>query len=111
VAKLADAGGLNPPSIHVEYGFKSRPGHDCAGVLQPRRFEHTRETPASAPKRAAGSALGHVQMQALTPLQIETFSSELLNHGRADGTGYLAVSILTTRTLSSRKLASVLKGR
>ena len=27
VAKLADAGGLNPPSIHVEYGFKSRPGH------------------------------------------------------------------------------------
>jgi hypothetical protein len=27
VAKLADAGGLNPPSTHVECGFKSRPGH------------------------------------------------------------------------------------
>ena len=79
--------------------------------MQPRLFELASKTPASAPKRAAGSALGHVQMQALTPLQIETFSSELLNHGRADGTGYLAVSILTTRTLSSRKLASVLKGR
>ena len=27
MAKLADAGGLNPPSTHVECGFKSRPGH------------------------------------------------------------------------------------
>jgi hypothetical protein len=26
------AGGLNPPSTHVECGFKSRPGHDPAGV-------------------------------------------------------------------------------
>jgi hypothetical protein len=33
------------------------------------------------------SGLGHVQVQALTPLQIETFYSELLDHGRADGAG------------------------
>ena len=31
VAKLADAGGLNPPSTHVECGFKSRPGHIYLG--------------------------------------------------------------------------------
>ena len=33
VAKLADAGGLNPPSTNVEYGFESRPGHHVAGIL------------------------------------------------------------------------------
>lgn len=32
MAKLADAGGLNPPSTNVEYGFKSRPGHHVAGI-------------------------------------------------------------------------------
>jgi integrase len=33
VAKLADAGGLNPPSTHVECGFKSRPGHQPTVVF------------------------------------------------------------------------------
>jgi hypothetical protein len=45
VAKLADAGGLNPPSIHVEYGFKSRPGH------------HTKSCCAFCPNWQAGQML------------------------------------------------------
>ncbi|MFT5978189.1 MAG: hypothetical protein ACI9AO_001034 [Ilumatobacter sp.] len=51
------------------------------------------------------SGLGHVQVQALTPLQIETFYSELLDHGRADGTGLSPKKVRNTHTVLRKALS------
>jgi hypothetical protein len=45
------------------------------------------------------SGLGHVQLQALTPLQIEAFYADLLDHGRADGTGLSPKTVRNTHTV------------
>jgi integrase len=207
VAKLADAGGLNPPSIHVEYGFKSRPGHHTLVLFNlnelslqaKRRKVHKRctelcysrpmargsifkkddrwafrvdagispetgkrrqmlrqgfktkreaETALAAAQQSVEqgsvvskssmkvdafldewlasqqgrlkasthhsyvvtskrirSGLGHVQVQALTPLQIETFYSELLDHGRANGTGLSPKTVRNTHTVLRKALS------
>jgi integrase len=51
------------------------------------------------------SGLGHVQVQALTPLQIETFYSELLDHGSADGTGLSPKTVRNTHTVLRKALS------
>jgi integrase len=51
------------------------------------------------------SGLGHVQVQALTPLQIETFYSELLDHGRADVTGLSPKTVRNTHTVLRKALS------
>jgi len=51
------------------------------------------------------SGLGHVQVQLLTPLQIEAFYSDLVNHGRADGTGLSPKTVRNTHTVLRKALA------
>ena len=51
------------------------------------------------------SGLGHVQVQALTPLQIESFYSDLLDHGRADGTGLSPKTVRNTHTVLRKALS------
>ena len=50
------------------------------------------------------SGLGHVQVQALTPLQIESLS-DLLDHGRADGTGLSPKTVRNTHTVLRKALS------
>ena len=61
VAKLADAGGLNPPSTHVEYGFESRPGHHLAGDMRIAKC-------ADASRIVEGAQKVHRALKARTPL-------------------------------------------
>lgn len=51
------------------------------------------------------SGLGHVQVQALAPLQIESFYSDLLDHGRADGTGLSPKTVRNTHTVLRKALS------
>jgi len=51
------------------------------------------------------SGLGHVQVQSLTPIQIETFYSDLLDHGRADGTGLSPKTVRNTHTVLRKALS------
>ena len=51
------------------------------------------------------SGLGHAQLQSLTPMQIETFYSELLDHGRADGTGLSPKTVRNTHTVLRKALS------
>jgi len=51
------------------------------------------------------SGLGHVQIQALTPLQIEGFYNDLLDHGRADGTGLSPKTVRNTHTVLRKALS------
>ena len=51
------------------------------------------------------SGLGHVQVQSLTPLQIESFYSDLLDHGRADGTGLSPKTVRNTHTVLRKALS------
>ncbi|MEM8620171.1 MAG: site-specific integrase [Actinomycetota bacterium] len=55
-------------------------------------------------KRIRGG-LGHVQLQALTPLQIERFYADLLEHGRADGTGLSPKTVRNTHTVLRKALS------
>lgn len=48
---------------------------------------------------------GHVQVQALTPLQIESFYFDLLDHGRADGTGLSPKTVRNTHTVLRKALS------
>jgi len=51
------------------------------------------------------SGLGHVQVQALMPLQIESFYADLLDHGRADGTGLSPKTVRNTHTVLRKALS------
>jgi integrase len=51
------------------------------------------------------SGLGHVQVQSLTPIQIEKFYADLLDHGRADGTGLSAKTVRNTHTVLRKALS------
>lgn len=51
------------------------------------------------------SGLGHVQVQSLTPTQIESFYSDLLDHGRADGTGLSPKTVRNTHTVLRKALS------
>lgn len=51
------------------------------------------------------SGLGHVQVQSLTPMQIEGFYSDLLDHGRADGTGLSPKTVRNTHTVLRKALS------
>lgn len=51
------------------------------------------------------SGLGHVQVQSLTPMQIESFYSDLLDHGRADGTGLSPKTVRNTHTVLRKALS------
>jgi len=51
------------------------------------------------------SGLGRVQVQSLTPMQIESFYSDLLDHGRADGTGLSPKTVRNTHTVLRKALS------
>lgn len=51
------------------------------------------------------SGLGHAQLQALTPLQVESFYADLLDHGRADGTGLSPKTVRNTHTVLRKALS------
>ncbi len=51
------------------------------------------------------SGLGHIQLQSLTPLQIERFYADLLDHGRANGTGLSPKTVRNTHTVLRKALS------
>ena len=51
------------------------------------------------------TGLGHAQLQALTPLQVESFYADLLDHGRADGTGLSPKTVRNTHTVLRKALS------
>ena len=71
---------------------------------QGRLKESTHHSYVVTSKRVR-SGLGHAQLQSLTPMQIETFYADLLDHGRADGTGLSPKTVRNTHTVLRKALS------